>query len=294
MPRLLPLQISLAAVFAVAALSGCAQTQWRSGTGPVQTLATADQMMDLEQSDRVARFQRLAQLHGVSPPQIEQAVVPASAVPGATRAIPVIRVVFDERAFFAPGSAVPQPGADAILQVIADNMHHDVPDVRVTLLGHADATGSAATNDALARERALAVFQRLAALGVNPAQLDTVAIGAAQPIAPNDTAAGRARNRRVELLISPSEAANLRVVQTRPVDPAWLRTGSGAPSARPARSAEILKPSYAGPADFSEAPVQSSRRIVLTQAGQLPLESSNPVAVSHPDAAGSGSPLATP
>ena len=76
--------------------------------------------------------------HEIPPPQIEQAVVPASAVPGATRAIPVIRVVFDERTFFAPGSAVPQPGADAILQVIADNMHHDVPDVRVTLLGHAD------------------------------------------------------------------------------------------------------------------------------------------------------------
>lgn len=255
-------------------LAGCVQTHWQSATGPSQTLATADQMMDVEEVDRVRRFERLARLNGVIPPKIEQLDVPATAVPGASRSIPVIRVVFDERVFFDSGSAVPRPDAAAALHLIADNMRHDVPDLRITVLGHTDAVGTDASNYRLSQERALDVLQRLVRDGVVPGQLGTVAIGKAQPVASNVTAGGRARNRRVEFLISPSETANLYVVQSRPVNPSFLRVAESSPTpahGNGSSNVQFLKPKYGGPADFAEAP-PDKRQIDLVTVKQLPLQ----------------------
>ncbi len=223
--------------------------------------------MDLEDQDRIARFQRLAQESRIAPPRIDQLEVSPDRVPGAVRPIPVIRVVFDERSFYDAGSDVPRPEAESVLRVIAENMHRDVPDVRLTLLGHTDATGSDAENTALAQRRALGVMQRLVNDGVNPAQLDTVAIGKMQPIASNETAAGRARNRRVEFLISASEDANLAVVQDRPVNRAFLRTARAA-TVRPARTVELYKVVYSGPSDISEAPMDK-RQVALAAVRQI-------------------------
>ena len=266
----------LSAVGMTLLLCGCVQSQWQStGLPPTQTLRTADQMMDLELTDRVSRLDRLSRLQGVSSPHIEEVVLPADRVAGATRPIPVIRISFQEQDFFNPGSAAPQPQAEQVLQVMAENLRRDVADVRVTVLGHTDATGSEQQNLALSQSRALSVVQRLVADGANPGQLAAVAIGQTQPIAPNATQAGRARNRRVEFLISPSEQANLAVVSLRPVNPAFLALGD-----RPARTARsqvvVLKPRYAGPADFAETapstlePHSTSRSRVLTLAASGP------------------------
>lgn len=252
-------------------LTGCVQTQWREGSGgPTQTLKTADQTMDLEETDRVSRFERLARMNGIIPPSIDQVVVPASEVPGADRPIPVIRVVFDEADFFDPGSATPRPEAATVLNTIAENMRRDVPDVRVTVLGHTDASGTETRNNGLSERRALQVLQTLVSDGVNPGQLSTVAIGDAQPIAPNSTAAGRARNRRVEFLISPSEQANFRTVSMRAINPAFLALGgNGRPAVAGPRRVAVYKPAYAGPADVSEAPLanQGGRPVVLAASG---------------------------
>ena len=256
-------------------LCGCVQTQWQAGSyGATQTLRTADQTMDVETTDRVARVQRLARVQGVTPPQIQDLVVPAGDVEGARRPIPVIRVTFDERDFFAEGSAAPRPRAAELLHVMAENMRRDVPDMRVTVLGHTDATGTDQANQALSRARALGVVQALVADGANPGQLSAIAIGSAQPVAPNATEAGRARNRRVEFLLSSSEQANLRLVSARPVDPAFLAVGgAGRGGARPAprsarRQVAVLRPSYSGPTDFSEAPdAARSGTVSLASAG---------------------------
>jgi outer membrane protein OmpA-like peptidoglycan-associated protein len=218
--------------------------------------------MDLEVTDWVSRFQRLTRLQGVAPPMIEEVTLPADRVPGATRAIPVIRVTFDERDFFAPGSAEPRSQAVRILAVMAENMHRDVPDVRVTVLGHTDVSGLEAENLALSKSRALSVVRSLVGVDVNPGQLSVVAIGSGQPIAPNSTADGRARNRRVEFLISPNEQANLAVISLRSINPAFLVVGGATePSIR--RSVVVLRPAYAGPVDFSEAPGAPPRKITL-------------------------------
>ena len=99
-------------------------------------------MMDIEETDRINRFQRLARLDGIAAPKIDRSIVPAALVPGATRPIPVIRVVFDERVFFDTDNASPRSETAKVLELIAENMRHDVPDLRITVLGHTDAVGS--------------------------------------------------------------------------------------------------------------------------------------------------------
>lgn len=265
------------------AVAGCVQTQWQaSGYGPSQAMHTADQTMDVEVADRTSRFGRLANLQGVTPPRIEEVMLPPNAVPGANRPIPVIRVTFEERDFFDPGSAAPRPQAMRVLQVVAENMRRDVPDVRVTVLGHTDASGTDQQNLALSQSRAQSVIQLLVQSGVNPGQFSAVAIGRAQPIAPNGTPSGRARNRRVEFLISPNEQANLAVVSIRSVNPAFLAF-DGVPEHSARRQVTVLKATYSGPTDFSEAPAAPG------QAGRVSLAASgSPLTVGDNE---SGSPV---
>jgi OmpA-OmpF porin, OOP family len=73
----------------------------------------------------------------------------------------------------------------------------------VEIEGHADATGADAYNLALSRRRAQAVADWFTAHGVAATLVKIEAKGEAEPIAANATAAGRARNRRVEVLMSP-------------------------------------------------------------------------------------------
>jgi OmpA-OmpF porin, OOP family len=74
------------------------------------------------------------------------------------------------------------------------------PDVRVEVQGHTDISGSRALNMRLSQARAKAVESFLEENGVSPAQLTAKGYGPDKPIATNKTAAGRAQNRRVELV----------------------------------------------------------------------------------------------
>ena len=69
--------------------------------------------------------------------------------------------------------------------------------VTVEVQGHTDDEGSAASNLRLSERRADAVRRYLSDAGVDRARLTVRAVGEAEPIASNDTEAGRARNRRV-------------------------------------------------------------------------------------------------
>lgn len=73
----------------------------------------------------------------------------------------------------------------------------------VDVAGHADSTGDEAKNMELSQRRASSVGSYLGAQGVNPQRLITVGYGETRPIASNDTAEGRAQNRRVEITLQP-------------------------------------------------------------------------------------------
>ncbi len=72
------------------------------------------------------------------------------------------------------------------------------PGVTVEIGGHTDASGSAASNLKLSHRRAQSVQRYLTDSGVDPQRLRAKGYGEAQPIADNDTSAGKARNRRIE------------------------------------------------------------------------------------------------
>ena len=227
-------------------LAGCVQ----SYLGPVpvagqpqgQTLATQDQTAGIENSDRINRFRRLAAMQGIMAPTVEQLSLPPNSVSYMNGPVPVVRVVFDEKAFFDFNSAVPRPESGPLLDLIAENMRRDVPDAALTVLGHTDAVGTDAYNIELSKRRAANVMAALVQRGVNPDLLSEVAIGKAQPIAPNDTADGRARNRRVEFLVSSGLGANLAAVQQRYIDNRFFSTADGRPApVRRAVVAEVLK-----------------------------------------------------
>ncbi|MDO5705879.1 MAG: OmpA family protein, partial [Paracoccus sp. (in: a-proteobacteria)] len=74
----------------------------------------------------------------------------------------------------------------------------DCADFRIEIGGHTDAQGSDAWNAELSRNRAQAVLTALAAEGANVAQMTPRGYGESQPVASNDTEAGREANRRIE------------------------------------------------------------------------------------------------
>jgi outer membrane protein OmpA-like peptidoglycan-associated protein len=78
------------------------------------------------------------------------------------------------------------------------------PDIRVEIDGYTDSTGSLEFNERLSQQRADSVRSYLSSQGVNSSAITTQGFGPSQPIASNDTAAGRQQNRRVELVVSGS------------------------------------------------------------------------------------------
>jgi OOP family OmpA-OmpF porin len=69
------------------------------------------------------------------------------------------------------------------------------------VVGHADARGRAKRNLVLSQRRARAVVTYLVDKGIDAGRLEAVGYGEARPVAPNDTAQNRAKNRRIELEI---------------------------------------------------------------------------------------------
>ena len=78
----------------------------------------------------------------------------------------------------------------------------------VTIVGHTDSTGSDAVNNPLSVNRAASTREYLASRGVDPQRIAIDGRGSYEPIAENSTAAGRARNRRVEIYVAEPAAGS--------------------------------------------------------------------------------------
>ncbi|QEA38359.1 OmpA family protein [Pistricoccus aurantiacus] len=79
------------------------------------------------------------------------------------------------------------------------------PETRVNIAGYTDSTGEAGYNQRLSERRANSVGDYLARQGVQRGRLVTQGYGENQPVASNDTEAGRAQNRRVEITLVPTQ-----------------------------------------------------------------------------------------
>jgi outer membrane protein OmpA-like peptidoglycan-associated protein len=94
-----------------------------------------------------------------------------------------------------------KPEGISTLRKLADVMQQN-PDRTVLVEGFADSTGSASHNQELSERRANTVAMALASMGVPRDRVTMRAYGEAFPVASNDTAANRQRNRRVEIVLS--------------------------------------------------------------------------------------------
>lgn len=75
------------------------------------------------------------------------------------------------------------------------------PKLRVEISGHTSSEGEADKNQELSRWRAMAVKHWLMKKGISDDRIEAIGVGAAKPIAPNDTEANRIRNRRIEFRV---------------------------------------------------------------------------------------------
>lgn len=77
-----------------------------------------------------------------------------------------------------------------------------IPDLNIRIEGYTDSTGKAETNRKLSTERARNVFGLLREQGIEETRMAFEGYGSENPVAPNDTADGRAKNRRVEIIVA--------------------------------------------------------------------------------------------
>ena len=103
---------------------------------------------------------------------------------------------------FQHDSAEILPDSEAILEELADLMKKRADIKNVEVQGHTDNTGTAPYNLRLSQSRAQAVVDAIAKLGVDPSRMTAKGYGQEKPIGPNTTDAGRAKNRRVQIIIT--------------------------------------------------------------------------------------------
>ena len=103
---------------------------------------------------------------------------------------------------FATDSANLRPDLQRDVQAVANSLVK-YPNSTIHVIGHTDSVGSDAYNMDLSQRRAASVANILNYSGVPTSRIQTIGKGKTQPIASNATEAGRAQNRRVEIIIRP-------------------------------------------------------------------------------------------
>jgi outer membrane protein OmpA-like peptidoglycan-associated protein len=115
-----------------------------------------------------------------------------------------IVVTFDSGLLFAYDSDAIQGSARDNLANLSESLRK-YQDTDVLIVGHTDATGSDNYNQTLSERRASSAANFLAANGVTRARVRTAGRGEVEPIDSNESAEGRAQNRRVEIVIVANE-----------------------------------------------------------------------------------------
>ena len=188
---------------AVAAMSGCAINFASRSPWDIQQLA--------ELSDQLEQFKTLARMKADEADQLRQAKTMLEQRLSSSEA----SVGYDERGLvarmldqvlFDSGKAELRHGAAAVLDKVAQVLASTAGQP-IGVEGHTDnvpiKVSGWADNTALSLARANAVIESLTQKGVDASRITAIGYGEERPIAPNDTASGRQKNRRVEIVIMP-------------------------------------------------------------------------------------------
>lgn len=108
----------------------------------------------------------------------------------------IVNFAFDSAALTASGKA----NLDKLSEVLKNN-----PDTNINIYGHTDSKGTDAYNQGLSERRAASVKNYLVSKGIASSRMFAMGVGEKEPVATNDTEAGRAQNRRVEFAITANQ-----------------------------------------------------------------------------------------
>jgi len=127
-------------------------------------------------------------------------------------------LTFLAEVFFNSGMAELRPQGKEVLDKVAKVLKEDVPDSRVAIEGHTDSDpivrSSWLSNWELSTARGLAALHYFIDEDkVPPTQLSVAGYGEYRPVASNDTAEGKKKNRRVEIVILPSKLEKVKADQ---------------------------------------------------------------------------------
>ena len=176
------------------------------------------------------------------------------------------RLELTKNIHFEFNKAIIRTESHAILNDVAAVMGEN-PGLNISIEGHTDSVGGVEYNRKLSDKRAAAVKTYLVSKGVSASRLETVGRGELAPIATNDTAVGRAINRRVEFLIINPDVLRGKRIEKQPyvedISPESEPEGvDPSPAAGAARPPIDTEPSDA-PASASAPPSPGGDRVVL-------------------------------
>ncbi len=168
---------------------------------PNQTLPPEVQQRTLKQQQAIEEQTHMTEVAGnlldVMAPLIKEGQVRV------TQSRRGVSIEINANVLFAAGHAELEPQSLTVLRAVAEHLSKEPFNIEIT--GHTDnvpiSNSSFASNWELSAVRATSVVRLLADSGIAPARLFAIGREASQPIASNETADGRARNRRVELMI---------------------------------------------------------------------------------------------
>lgn len=105
------------------------------------------------------------------------------------------------KVLFAPGKAIINPVSFPVLNELTDLLKK-YASTKIYLAGHTDDQGDDAANLKLSKDRAKAVAEYLIKKGIAKSRIESTGFGETKPIADNKTAAGRKKNRRVDMKLT--------------------------------------------------------------------------------------------
>jgi outer membrane protein OmpA-like peptidoglycan-associated protein len=193
--------VAMAALAAGAfTLGGCATKKFvREQVGVVDTKLEGTQAQVTQNQAAIQTHDtRLADLDRTSREALERAEAAGKLAEGKFE---YSLVLSDDSVKFPPSGARLSAEAQTRLTEFAQKLKTDNKNVYLEIQGHTDAAGSPVQNRRLGEERAEAVRRFLNQQGVALNRMATISYGEEAPVAPNNTRAGRAQNRRVVVVV---------------------------------------------------------------------------------------------
>jgi len=193
---------------------GCGKTQYQERNAALSTEYESAYQRNQELEARVALLEARLAAKPAAPAYV--APQPASYTPSkpdfgpgteVTQTPGATTVTVSDQVLFASGSATLKPESRSVLDNVARVLNRDYPNDLIRIEGHSDNEPIRKTknlwkdNWELSRARADAVSRYLASKGISAGRIQTSGFADTRPVASNTSLAGRAKNRRVEIVV---------------------------------------------------------------------------------------------